>query len=76
VDSDERRVRGGGTATLAGLGTKWTTGPVNFDEGFAEAAGLPANEHVVGTVWFGTPAKMPTAPRKRLSVQDVLLRHD
>ena len=69
-----RRVcrRGG----AVGLGTKWTTGAVNFDERFRSAAELPENEQVVGTIWFGSPAKTPAAPLKRLAVDDVLVRHD
>ena len=44
-----------------GIGTKWTTGPVNFDPRFAAAAGLPAadSEYVVGTLWFGAAAGVP-----------------
>ncbi len=58
----------------AGLGTKWTTGKVNFDKRFDEIVGLSPNEYVVGTIWFGTPAKNPkTVERKR---KDVLIRHD
>ena len=38
-----------------GMGTKWTTGPVNFDPGFADAVGFsPDEEYVVGTIWFGS----------------------
>ena len=60
-----------------GLGTKWTTGPVNFDERFAAAAGLPANEYVVGTIWFGAAeGAPPPTPQKRLAVDDVLRVHD
>jgi nitroreductase len=59
-----------------GMGTKWTTGPVNFDSGFADAVGFSSNqEYVVGTIWFGTPAAEPTAPAKKLLVEDVLIRH-
>jgi nitroreductase len=58
-----------------GIGTKWTTGAVNFDERFAAAAGLPDDEYVVGTIWFGEAEKQPNAPRKRLSVDNVLIRH-
>jgi len=58
-----------------GIGTKWTTGPVNFHEGFAAAAGLPSSdEYVVGTVWFGKAAKLPPPPPKRLSVDDILIK--
>lgn len=58
----------------AGLGTKWTTGKVNFDKRFDEIVGLSPNEYVVGTIWFGTPAKTPKpVERKR---KDVLIRHE
>lgn len=60
-----------------GLGTKWTTGPVNFDPRFGDAVGnLPTNEKVVGTIWFGKASKTPSVPQKRLSVDDILCRHD
>jgi nitroreductase len=59
-----------------GMGTKWTTGPVNFDHGFADAVGFsPNEEYVVGTIWFGTPASEPTIPVKKLAMEDVLIRH-
>ncbi|CAB9521466.1 Nitroreductase [Seminavis robusta] len=58
-----------------GMGTKWTTGPVNFDPRFAEAVGLPENERVVGTIWFGKPVSVPSAPRKKLSLDNVLIKH-
>jgi len=58
-----------------GLGTKWTTGPVNFDKGFNKAAGLPSEEYVVGTIWFGKAAKKPDPPAKKLGTEDVLVRH-
>jgi len=59
-----------------GLGTKWTTGPVNFDTGFPAAAGIPQDERVVGTIWFGKPADQPKPPGKKFSVDDVLRVHD
>lgn len=60
-----------------GIGTKWTSGPVNFDPKFGDAVGgVPKNERVVGTLWFGTASVTPRPPRKRLAVQDVLSRHD
>ena len=59
-----------------GLGTKWTTGPVNFEPRFAAAAGLPDGEEVCGTLWFGTPAVVPLPPKKKLGVADVLRRSD
>jgi len=59
-----------------GLGTKWTTGPVNFDPDFAQAAGLPSDEYVVGTIWFGTPASQPKPPPKKLARDDVFIRHE
>ena len=61
---------------VSGLGTKWTTGPVNFDDRFATAVGLsPDSEFVVGTIWFGAPAAQPNPPKKKLGLQDVLIRH-
>ena len=57
-----------------GLGTKWTSGPVNFDPRFAQAAGLPDGEQVCGTLWFGTPDKVPPPPQKRMGVAEVLRR--
>ena len=60
-----------------GIGTKWTSGAVNFDPRFADAAGLPADEYVVGTIWFGRNAGAPPPmPRKRLAIEDVLRVHD
>jgi nitroreductase len=60
-----------------GVGTKWTTGPVNFDPRFGEAAGLSAEEYVVGTIWFGEAVgDAPPPPQKRLKLEDVLSRHD
>jgi nitroreductase len=59
-----------------GIGTKWTTGPVNFDDRFAEAAGLSENELVVGTIWFGKPSgKPPLPPKKRKTLADVFVKH-
>lgn len=59
-----------------GIGTKWTSGPVNFDPRFGEAIYLPSNEYVVGTIWFGQAEKMPIPPKKKFSVDDVLSQHD
>ena len=58
-----------------GVGTKWTTGAVNFDPGFAEAVELSSDEYVVGTLWFGAPATRPPPPTKKLSLEDVLIHH-
>ena len=59
-----------------GIGTKWTSGPVNFYPAFAETVGLSEDEYVVGTLWFGRAEKIPEAPKKRLSMEEVLIRHD
>jgi nitroreductase len=58
-----------------GISTKWTTGPVNFDERFAAAVGLSDSEAVVGTIWFGKAATKPLPPKKRLSLDEVFLKH-
>ena len=59
-----------------GIGTKWTSGAVNFHPAFAETVGLSEDEYVVGTLWFGQAEKIPEAPKKRLAMCDVLIRHD
>ena len=60
----------------SGMGTKWTTGPVNFDKRFATALGIsPDAEFVVGTIWFGAPTTQPNPPKKKLGLKDVLIRH-
>ncbi|KAL9185602.1 hypothetical protein ACHAXT_003379 [Thalassiosira profunda] len=60
-----------------GIGTKWTTGAVNFDERFAEAVGFDnGKEYTVGTIWFGVPAQRPSPPGKKRSLEDVLTRVD
>ncbi|VEU35365.1 unnamed protein product [Pseudo-nitzschia multistriata] len=56
----------------AGMGTKWTTGPVNFDTKFNEIVGLEQDEYVVGTIWFGTAETDPKAPAKKKTIDDVL----
>jgi nitroreductase len=56
----------------AGMGTKWTTGPVNFDAKFGEIVGLEEDEYVVGTIWFGEPETQPEAPAKKKKIVDVL----
>lgn len=60
----------------SGMGTKWTTGPVNFDPRFKEIVDLDKNEYVVGTIWFGTPEKIPEPPGKKQAVEDVLIKHN
>jgi nitroreductase len=59
----------------SGMGTKWTTGPVNFDSRFNDIVGLKEDaEYVVGTIWFGTPEKKPNSPVKKQAIKDVLVR--
>ena len=60
-----------------GMGTKWSTGSVNFDDRFADIMGFKDNEYTVGTIFFGTPEKASDAipPRKR-SVEDVVILHE
>jgi nitroreductase len=55
-----------------GLGTKWTTGKVNFHEEFNTLVGIPKTEFVVGTIWFGTPSKIPSPKATKMSIEDVL----
>jgi nitroreductase len=59
----------------SGMGTKWTTGPVNFDYRFNDIVGLKEDaEYVVGTIWFGTPEKKSDSPVKKQAIKDVLVR--
>lgn len=56
-----------------GIGTKWTTGPINFDARFADVVGFRSEEeYVVGTVWFGTPVRIPSMPTKKMGLDNVL----
>ena len=58
-----------------GIGTKWTTGAVNFDDRFADAVGFNIEEEfTVGTIWFGTPIRTPSPPTKRMGLEDVLTK--
>lgn len=58
-----------------GIGTKWTTGPVTFNEEFANVVGFKKDEeYVVGTIWFGTPQRIPSTYVRKLGVSDVLTR--
>ena len=60
-----------------GIGTKWTTGPVNFDQRFAEAVGFSADEeYTVGTIWFGSAAVDPSTPGKKLGVEGTFTKVD
>lgn len=57
----------------AGLGTKWTTGPITRDERFFEIVDVdPDQEFVVGLVWYGYPKLTPAQKRKDLD--EVLTR--
>ncbi len=55
-----------------GYGTKWTTGKVNFDKRFDDLVGIPMDEYVVGTIFFGKPTKKPYTRETKLSVDNVL----
>ena len=60
-----------------GIGTKWTTGPVNFDQRFAKAVGFsPDEEYTVGTIWFGSAVVEPSTPGKKLGVEGTLTKVD
>lgn len=59
-----------------GIGTKWTTGPVNFSKEFADAVGFAMDEeYTVGTIWFGSAIQQPSTPKKK-ELGDVLKRVD
>ena len=49
----------------AGVGSKWTTGPITRDARFFEIVGIDADkEFVVGMLWFGYPKITPSQARK------------
>lgn len=59
-----------------GIGTKWTSGPVQKTKEFADLCGADLNkERVVGIIWYGYAtggAKYADPRRRLLSVEDVL----
>ncbi len=49
----------------AGVGSKWTTGPITRDPRFFDIIGVDENEaFVVGMLWFGYPKITPTQARQ------------
>lgn len=61
-----------------GVGSKWMTGALGIDPTeIMKVAGAPADEKMVGMIWYGTPAKPLEelkAPKRKLSVDDVLTK--
>ena len=54
----------------AGVGSKWTTGPITRDTRFFDIIGIDAREFfVVGMLWFGYPKVTPT--QSRASIDDM-----
>lgn len=52
----------------AGIGSKWTTGDITRDPGFADIVGFNASdEFVVGLIWYGFPKVTPAQSRKDVS---------
>jgi nitroreductase len=55
----------------AGVGTKWTSGPITRDRRFFEIIGVDRYaEFIVGMIWYGYPKITPAQSRKGL--QEVL----
>ena len=55
----------------AGVGSKWTTGPITRDARFFDIIGVDAEQYfVVGMLWFGYPKVTPT--QARAPVDDAL----
>lgn len=51
----------------AGVGSKWTTGPVTRDPRFFEIIGVDESDvFVVGMLWFGYPKITPTQSRQAI----------
>lgn len=62
-----------------GVGSKWMTGALGIaPEEIVKVAGAdPAEEKMVGVVWYGMPAKALSetkAPKRKLGVEDVLTK--
>lgn len=59
-----------------GIGTKWTTGPLQRTPEFADICGIDrSKERVVGIIWYGYATggtKFADPRRRKLSVDDVL----
>lgn len=59
-----------------GIGTKWTSGPVQKTQAFADLCGVdPQKERVVGCIWYGFAARGLSAAdpkRRKKGVADVL----
>ncbi len=54
------------------IGVKWTTGDVIRDPRFYDAIWVdPAEEEVVGLIWYGYPAEVPVSVRK--PVPDIVM---
>lgn len=52
----------------AGVGTKWTSGPITRDARLYEVIGADeAKEFIVGLVWYGYPKLTPTQKRSPLA---------
>jgi len=50
-----------------GIGTKWSTGTITFDERFYDLIWVNRElENVVGIIWYGYPAEIPQTVRKPL----------
>jgi nitroreductase len=59
----------------AGIGSKWTSGDIIRDARFHSIVGIePADEFVVGLVWYGYPKLTPTQSRKAVHEICTILR--
>lgn len=57
-----------------GVGSKWTTGEVTRDPRFYDLIWVdPAQESVVGLLWYGYPAELPDSNRKPVEAVTVEL---
>lgn len=57
----------------SGIGVKWTTGDVTREPRFYEIIGVePARESLVGLLWYGYPAEVPSIGRK--PVEEILVQ--
>jgi len=60
-----------------GLGTKWTTGPVHRHVDFPKILKLSSSNvqplpHIMGTVWYGSPLRVPRCPQRKRDINEIL----
>ena len=58
-------------ATASGFGSIWLSGPNTYHPDVKAALGVALNDHIVGFIYMGSPAKA-SVPKARPALQDHL----